>query len=171
MRIGNSQASRPACLVSGMVSKPLAPRPYGRYVGRVKSLGQLRRFASVFLLAVVAPAWFLASNHCALTAMENPRIDGRHDCCHSEKEPAQSKGQSARCCEDLAAPMPVAAAAPALHLKELPLYCAGQIEPLVAASLAVGFSEGAGPPQGVPCFAVLVLNRSLLSHAPPRSLA
>ena len=46
--------------------------------------------------------------------------------------------------------MPVAAAAPALHLKELPLYCAGQIEPLVAASLAVGFSEGAGRRKGSP---------------------
>ena len=168
MRIGNSQASRPARLVSGMVSKPLAPRPYGRYVGRVKSLGQLRRFASVFLLAVVAPAWFLASNHCALTAMENPRIDGRHDCATRGPHPmkmlsARVQGLAARCRWKLQRS--------ALHLKELPLYCAGQIEPLVAASLAVGFSEGAGPPQGVPCFAVLVLNRSLLSHAPPRSLA
>jgi hypothetical protein len=123
----------------------------------------------VFLLAVFTPAWILASNHCALRAMESSRITGRHDCCHSEREPAQSKGQSARCCEDLAAPMPSAAAAPVLPLKELRVNFAALIEQQVAASLTVGFSEGAGPPRATPCFAVLVLNRSLPAHAPPRS--
>jgi hypothetical protein len=74
----------------------------------------------------------------------------------------------------LAAPVPSAIAAPAVHLQELqPAWLqAARVEASAEAPiLAVDFASDTGPPRGALSFALLILNRSLLAHAPPHFVA
>jgi hypothetical protein len=131
---------------------------------------QSRGFAAA-VIAIVAVAWFFASNHCALAAVENLAKPGsEHACCRSDKGAAQAPGHAVQCCEALAAPVPNAIAAPAVHLQELqPAWLqAARVEASTEAPiLAVDFASDTGPPRGALSFALLILNRSLLAHAPP----
>jgi hypothetical protein len=130
---------------------------------------QSRGFAGV-VIATMAVAWFFAANHCALAAVETLRKQNtRHVCCHSDQRAPQPF--PTQCCKALAAPVPEATVAPTLHLDELqPAWIqASRIQ--VAAEVLIAVIFGTGPPQGSTSFAVLVLNRSLLAHAPPQLVA
>jgi hypothetical protein len=140
----------------------------------VTKFRQSRGFA-VAIITTLVVAWLFASNHCALAAVENPATSASdHACCHSDKGTSQLPGQTVQCCKALAAPIPDALAAPAVHLQELkPAWLQGaQIEASSEASiLAVDFASETGPPRNALSFALLILNRSLLAHAPPHFVA
>ena len=127
------------------------------------------------IIMTVAVAWLFASNHCALAAVESPaKPASEHACCHSDRGASQTPGQTMQCCEALAAPVPNAIAAPAVHLQELqPAWLqAVRVEGSAEAPiLAADFASATGPPRGALSFALLILNRSLLAHAPPRFVA
>jgi hypothetical protein len=142
--------------------------------GVVTKFRQSRGFAAT-IIAIIAVAWLFASNHCALAAVESlAKPASGHACCHSAKEASQRPGQAKQCCEALAAPVPTAIAAPAVHLHELqPVWLkAARVEASAESPiLAVDFASDTGPPGGALSFALLILNRSLLAHAPPHFVA
>ena len=142
--------------------------------GFVTKFRQSRGFA-VAIITTVAVAWLFASNHCALAAVESPaKAAAEHACCHSDKGAAQTPGHSTQCCKALAAPVPNAIAAPAVHLQELqPAWLqAARVEASAEVPIsAVDLASATGPPRGALSFALLILNRSLLAHAPPHFVA
>ncbi|MGA7216570.1 MAG: hypothetical protein WBX20_20390 [Terrimicrobiaceae bacterium] len=130
---------------------------------------QSRRFA-VAVIAILAVAWLFASNHCALAAAEPA---SEHLCCHSDKAP-RHPGSSMPCCKALAAPIPNAIVAPEVPWGELQpvwLRAAQVVAPAETPILAVALAIDSGPPRRALSFALLILNRSLLSHAPPHFVA
>jgi hypothetical protein len=129
-----------------------------------------RRFA-VAVIAVIAVAWFVASNHCAFAAAEPA---SEHFCCHSDEGAPRLPGPSMQCCKALAAPVPSAIAAPEVHWEELqPAWLqTAQVEASAEMPiLAVTLAYNTGPPPRALSFVLLILNRSLLVHAPPRFVA
>jgi hypothetical protein len=133
---------------------------------------QLRqsRWISTLLVAVIAFAWIVASNHCALAAIEGMRKPA-HACCREGAQSHLPPMAAMQCCDTLHATIFVPAAAPEGQLHAL--------QPAWLEIAAVLFSELArpraefhatGPPRALG-FAEIVLNRSLLSHAPPRFVA
>ena len=127
------------------------------------------RWVSAFVAAVVAIAWFGASNHCALASIETARKPA-HACCHEEGALPQP-AKATQCCEAFSVPLPEQAMAPALSLNELgPAWLeAGE---LPAHALGAEFrSVRANAPPEARSFAETVLNRSLLAHAPPSFVA
>jgi hypothetical protein len=140
----------------------------------VTKFRQSRRLV-VAIITTVAVAWLFASNHCALAAVESAaRPASEHARCHSDKGASQLPGHSIQCCKALAAPVPNAIAAPTVHLQELqPAWLpAARVETSAEAQiLAIDFASDTGPPRGALSFALLILNRSLLAHAPPYFVA
>jgi hypothetical protein len=140
----------------------------------VTKLRRSRAFA-VAVTATAAIAWLFASNHCALAAVESPaKPASEHVCCHSGKGAAQPLGRSTQCCKALAAPVPNAVVAPTVHLHELrpAWFQAARVEASAESPiLVVDFASATGPPRGALSFALLILNRSLLAHAPPHFVA
>ncbi len=108
-------------------------------------------------------AWMFASNHCAIGAMMAAADD--HACCHQSET---SSGPVMECCHALSAPLPAAVVIPvsgqfvllAAWEEVFFLSCA------VLENPAAVLVSAQGPP-GAFAFAELVLNRSLLAHAPP----
>jgi hypothetical protein len=142
--------------------------------GFVTKFRQSRGFA-VAIITTIAVAWLFASNHCALAAVESPAKPApEHACCHSDKGASQPPGHAVQCCKALAAPVPGTIAAPTVHFQELqPAWSqAARIEASEEAPiLAIDFASDSGPPRGALSFALLILNRSLLAHAPPHFVA
>lgn len=122
----------------------------------------------VAIVSIAIAAWLVASNHCALAAWASTAQQSReHACCHSEKGKVPER--NVQCCEALTAPTPIPIVAPVVQLAELmpawnpaPLYFLAPPDALPADVLQFNI----GPPGSI-SFAVLVLNRSLLAHAPP----
>ena len=142
--------------------------------GFVTKFRQSRGFA-VTIITTVAVAWFFASNHCALAAVERlAKPTSEHACCHSDRGESEPSSRVVQCCKALAAPVPNAIAAPAVHLQELQpawLHAARVEASAEAPILAVDTASDTGPPRGALGFALLILNRSLLAHAPPHFVA
>jgi hypothetical protein len=142
--------------------------------GFVAKFRQSRGFV-VAIIMTVAVAWLFASNHCALAAVESPaKPASEHTCCHSGKGASQPPGHAMQCCKALAAPVPNVIGAPAVHLQELQpaWFQASRVQASAEAPiLAVDTASDTGPPRGALSFAVLILNRSLLAHAPPHFVA
>jgi len=122
----------------------------------------------VAIVSIAIAAWLVATNHCALAARASTAQQApEHACCHSEKGKAPER--TVQCCDALTAPTPIPAVAPVVQLTELmlawnpaPLYFLAPPDALPVVVLP----SSIGPP-GSRSFAVLVLNRSLLAHAPP----
>lgn len=141
------------------------------------------RALRVGIIAGLILAWFAASNHCLLAAPCMPKDTAVKDnmpadCpMHSQKQSSsqpvkQQDRQDLPCCEKLPATPAIVAAGPAIP-EWLGAYvtffakAAAELQLRDAPSLL--FND-AGPP-GQTSFAELVLQRSLLSHAPPVSLS
>jgi hypothetical protein len=115
------------------------------------------------IFAVLA-AWLFASNHCALATLA---AADEHACCHrSDEVPVQES--MTECCQALSAPLPGVAVAPAAQLFVVqPSW--DLLEALLPSRVDIPAS-GAGVTHGPPgafTFVELVLQRSLLAHAPP----
>ena len=128
------------------------------------------------LLAVVMLlGWFTATNHCALGLMQkSSAAKAEHaKCCSGKPAPAkngETPGGGRECCKSIhAVPLPDAKVLPeydgslfVLHAFALLMVLGNE----VAALDALATFHDHGPPRAE-SFAELVLNRSLLSHAPP----
>ena len=128
---------------------------------------------TVTLLTVVA--WFLAANHCAVANLTAPLTDastGHEHCSGSSEEPTDKEQPNdcdgLNCCKSLSAP--------ASFAKKLVGYDKAfyTLQDYVVSEFVfadeqhdASISElDTGPPPA-DCFAELVLQRSLLAHAPP----
>ena len=119
--------------------------------------------------------WLALSNHCALGLMAKTVVAQKaHSCCHNgNSEPVKEPGDGKRnveCCKSLHAVLPDGAKLPAAHAPVFAVLPVVWVLALQAQMPERTASAGdTGPPPDVPTFAELVLQRSLLSHAPPVS--
>jgi hypothetical protein len=121
------------------------------------------------IVAVAICSWFAISNHCAFAALATKTDAASHGCpFHSKPKEKQSTG--AQCCKILRAVAPVPAkgwARDDTKLSDADGY--NSEHALVIASpqtTLVPLSLDTGPPDAH-SFAELILQRSLLAHAPP----
>jgi hypothetical protein len=115
--------------------------------------------------------WLILTNHCALGLMRPvAKAKVEHSCCHrGSHEPAKEAPEGPRqCCKDIKAALTMADAKSHLAAAEydFPLILAFTVERFETGVIA---SREHGPPTTALSFAELVLQRSLLSHAPPVS--
>jgi hypothetical protein len=122
------------------------------------------------VVVIVICSWFAISNHCAFAALAT-KTDPAPAACPFHPKPAKQKEQSSQvqCCKILRAVVPVVTKSWArddakfsdvdLRFEEfalIPLSCGAKIPLLL----------DTGPPRAL-TFAELILQRSLLAHAPP----
>ena len=132
------------------------------------------RLVRLPIVAIGAAAWLSISNHCALAAMQTPDEMPMPSCHGAKHAPAKPDQKSdVECCKVLRATLlPLSknlAAADTLAFVAhsyvaLPLPRAVESRPLSI------FEWDTGPPGGG-SFAELVLQRSILAHAPPLTLS
>lgn len=128
----------------------------------------MKQFAKARLatiVAVMAFALVLASNHCALGGMAVAKDSEDHSCCRENGQPATL----IECCTAMHAALPLTLSAPDTQLVALhPLWDDTSASLEIPASVAIAFDAfpSTGPP-GAASFAEIVLNHSLLAHAPP----
>lgn len=126
----------------------------------------------MLMVALSSFALFIATNHCALGLMlpAVPDVEA-HGHCHAPKErPAAPEDHSGemKCCDLVQGVVPTAAGF-AVAMAELPVadFEFVTAPPAMAHSSVMAFEHsGAGPP-GAFSFAEMVLQHSLLNHAPP----
>jgi hypothetical protein len=121
------------------------------------------------VVAVMLLSWLVITNHCALGRLQQATAPHAH--CHATKgdtsKPAPGNGMR-ECCQAMKASV---SGALVLKVKlvqlELAPYIAPAelVTPVVAPTPAIFLDHG--PPGGAVSFAEIVLQRSLLSHAPP----
>jgi hypothetical protein len=134
----------------------------------VKALCQSSAFRAVVSVAVML-SWMLLTNHCALGgALAPASIKAVHMHCHGamEKDGTKAPAQGTpECCRAVKATLPSAfdldLASVQLHVWDVLATIAIRVE-----APAPQFLRDHGPPRA-PSFAEEVLQRSLLSHAPP----
>lgn len=139
-----------------------------RIVDKVRH-GILGRGATAAFLAV----WLLVSQHCLIGGMPPLSADPSHACCQQD-EAAKSRPETSdpadtnrECCRLSAVTVPVSSAAPVAQLHDLWLaWVEAPAARLVEGATPAVQPSSPGPP-GAGSFAELVLNRSLLAHAPP----
>jgi hypothetical protein len=126
----------------------------------------LSQWISTFLVAVIALAWLAASNHCALAALVDLR-KASHACCHETDPGGQPPQSTMQCCNTFHVTVPAPAALPAVQLHALrPAWLEASSIPVIVSMPACAEFCATGPPRALG-FAETILNRSLLSHAPP----
>jgi hypothetical protein len=123
-------------------------------------------------------AWIVLSNHCAFAQAFGPRTTigaevEERGCCpgsdgsQDDQVPCPQMPQG--CCKSLKVTTPEMAKVPAVSAagELLPVHLESLETPAPCLNPGNAASFDTGPPCDVPTFAELVLNRSLLSHAPP----
>jgi hypothetical protein len=126
--------------------------------------------ARSFIVAITICSWIAVSNHCAFAAVAT-EINKAQTECPFHSKPAKQKGQSSQvqCCKILRAVVLAKTKDWACNDAK---FCDAnfpiQARSLVAYSLrtAIPSSLNNGPP-GALSFAELILQRSILAHAPP----
>ena len=135
----------------------------------------LKRVTTAMIALITAAAWFLAANHCAVACLAAPLAAApeAHEHCSGSSDKPTDKEQpndcdSLNCCKSLSAP--------ASFAKKLVGYDKAffTLKDYVVSEIIfadeqhdASISElDTGPPPAS-CFAELVLQRSLLAHAPP----
>ncbi len=121
-------------------------------------------------------AWLVLSNHCALAEMlavkTAPVTAEEGGCCHQNSAPQQHDEKPCPtmpqgCCKSLTVVVPDGAKVPVASLESFTLPVEWMLVFTVALPEPLDATPATGPPPDSPTFAELVLNRSLLSHAPP----
>ena len=135
------------------------------------SLAFWRSILRACAASIAICAWFGLSNHCVLTAAPRPLAPEKTEGCpmHAQKQPPKpSHSTDLPCCKALAATRVLAITHVAKNC-----FGVGQIEFCDEQSLifpgvhlTAGVVLDTGPP-GAATFAELVLQRSILAHAPP----
>jgi hypothetical protein len=133
----------------------------------------LRARGMAALVALIAlSAWLGISNHCVLAAA-SPQVSSATDCCpfHSHSAgPQKQKAPAAQpCCKVLRALVAPSSKIPSRSVIELPHLNLSPADSIIFGSPKISIEQPAldtGPP-GAFSFAELVLQRSVLSHAPP----
>ena len=142
-----------------------------RLKARMKPTAQ-RNFARSVTVAVTILSWLAISNHCAFGAIADRDRETQSACpFHSEPVKPQLPPSGTQCCKILRAVVPVVTKSWArddgkfssvdLRVDEFPLVEHSHTAP---SPLCLD----TGPPEA-PTFAELILQRSLLAHAPPVS--
>jgi hypothetical protein len=122
------------------------------------------------IVVVAICAWFAISNHCVFAALATNSTPSRECPFHSKPAKQQKQSTGAQCCKILRAVASVPAKSWArddTKLSDADAY-RGEHALTIAYSQTtlVPLSLDTGPP-GVRSFAELILQRSLLAHAPP----
>ena len=116
-------------------------------------------------------SWLILTNHCALGMMRPTRkAEVEHSCCHGGSHKPANKAPEVpqQCCKDIKASLASVDAKLHLPAEEYVFFIALIFPRELLQSVAmVSFEHGPPPPRAV-SFAELVLQRSLLSHAPPQ---
>jgi hypothetical protein len=118
-------------------------------------------------------SWFALVNHCELAAATPPKPVQPHSCCEPEKASSQAPGKDndrggIECCKaanPALAPMDKPAVSPGVSLVALTYPVASVAFPHAPAPTNI-LELDTGPPF-VSSFAEVVLQRSILAHAPP----
>ncbi len=123
-----------------------------------------------FAIVVVAIcSWFAISNHCAFAALATKTDAASHGCPFHSK-PKEKPSTGAQCCKILRAVTPVATKSWARNDAKFSHFNNYWNEHALVVTYSqtalVPLSLDTGPP-GVRSFAELILQRSLLAHAPP----
>jgi hypothetical protein len=121
------------------------------------------------IVVVAICSWFTISNHCAFAALATKTDAASHGCPFHSK-PKEKPSAGAQCCKILRAVAPVATKSWARDDTKL----SGADDFNSESALVIAYSRttpvplflDTGPP-GVRSFAELILQRSLLAHAPP----
>ncbi len=122
-------------------------------------------------------AWLVLSNHCALAEMltaKTARIAAEESGgCHHNSAPQQHDEKPCPtmpqgCCKSLTVVVPDGTKVPTVSLESFTLPVEWMLVFTVALPEPLDATPVTGPPPDSPTFAELVLNRSLLSHAPPQ---
>jgi hypothetical protein len=121
------------------------------------------------IVVVAICAWFAISNHCAFAALATNSTPSRE--CPFHSKPKEKPSTGAQCCKILRALASVPAKSWSRDDTKLSNADASREEcaPTGAYShpTLVPLSLDTGPPPRVRSFAELILQRSLLAHAPP----
>lgn len=116
------------------------------------------------VVAVLAMAWMVASNHCAIASLTGGHPQ-EHSCCKKEK-PSSNQPCAEKCCNGLAAPVPVA---DTVHSPVCPLIATlpDPVEAL-AHGYVRSFDSGLAPPgRVVSYFVEFIAGSSHQPMAPP----
>jgi hypothetical protein len=121
------------------------------------------------IVVVAICSWFAISNHCVFAALAT-RTDASAPGCPFHSKPKEKPSTGAQCCKILRAVASVPAKAWArddTNLSDADDYGGERALAIAYSQMAlVPLSLDTGPP-GVRSFAELILQRSLLAHAPP----
>jgi hypothetical protein len=134
-------------------------------MARMRIIG---RTTIAFVVTLTLAAWFCLSNHCVLGAIA-PAPQTVADSCPMHSAPAKEKPEAKTpCCKQVRAIVAkCVTASPAIELMALPEYAEHFFAPPTRSPLEIEALD-TGPP-GCFSFAELVLQESMLSHAPPVS--
>ena len=124
-------------------------------------------------ILVALLGWMALSQRCALWQLLQTKqaAEMQMSCCHAsnpkqEKSPADAP-RTPECCKALHVLVPDGAKTPANSVADC-LPCPAKLLLAVLPPVVEDTTQtDTGPPPDVPTFAEIVLNRSLLSHAPP----
>lgn len=141
-------------------------------MNNIRTSFAVRAFATI----VAFFAWVVLSNHCALSAAlahkPAPSANAESSCCKNKPKPADGNAPCPQmpqgCCKTLKVAVPDDAKIPQAAVETFVPVFAEVLAIFAHAQIAKSTSaHDNGPPPDSPTFAELVLNRSLLSHAPP----
>ena len=120
------------------------------------------------IVLVAICAWFAISNHCVFAAPATNSTPSRE--CPFHSKPKEKPSTGAQCCKILRAVASVPAKSWSrddTKLSDADGYCGEGVLTIAYSQTTFGpLSLDTGPP-GVRSFAELILQRSLLAHAPP----
>ena len=135
------------------------------------------RLVRLPIITIGAVAWLAVSNHCALAALERPAMASMpscHEMAPTKQAPAKHDHEgSTECCKVLRATLLSSSKDISFNITTVFVpfaYIVGVVIPPVESRISRTFEWDTGPP-GSESFAELVLQRSLLAHAPPLALS
>jgi hypothetical protein len=124
------------------------------------------RWVAGAITLMIAGAWLLASNHCAIAATKS-FTSPAHACCHEKPAGKSSAPVSTQCCAAFSVPVPEHLAAPVADLHVLkPAWMAAHAIPITAAEPSRFSFFAHAPPEAGGWFRT-VLTRCMPAHAPP----
>ena len=130
----------------------------------------MKTIARGVIVGLAICSWFVISNHCAFTALAT-KTDAASTGCPFHSKPAKHEKQSteAQCCKILRAIVPAVTKnwnPGHANFSSVDLCPEERADTKLLRTALVPSSLDTGPP-GVRSFAELILQRSLLAHAPP----